>query len=207
MERFVLVSASVNNKSLITQSVTKQKLAKHQALQISTCRIDSLQKEINRIYLPEQTLSDKDLSRPHIKLSDLQTLVMDGVKTGVLLSKFPNQRQKFRTINLLYFKVLVCLRHCFWTNLPKAKRHDADCLSKNENQKLQGFYKQNGTAYGSVQNLVKASKLPVSKVIQFCLQNIPIQKLLSPRVTWKEWKHLLDSEMKFEEWILHKLIN
>ena len=54
MEQFVLVSASVYNESLITQSVTKQGLPKHQPPQNPTYQIDSL-KKINKSYFPKQT--------------------------------------------------------------------------------------------------------------------------------------------------------
>ena len=51
--------------------------------------------------------------------------------------------------------------------MPKLKREEAGSLSKSELQKLQMLYKQDGAAYGSVHNLVKASNLSVSKVRQF----------------------------------------
>ena len=56
MNQFVLVPASVYNKSFITQSVTKQELPKHQLSQNLTYRVDSLKKEINKYYSPKQTL-------------------------------------------------------------------------------------------------------------------------------------------------------
>ena len=62
---------------------------------------------------------------------------------------------------------LVYLRLRFWTWIPKVKREEAGSLSKSERQKLQRMYTQNGAAYGSVRNFVKASNLSVSKVRQF----------------------------------------
>ena len=56
--------------------------------------------------------------------------------------------------------------------MPKLKREEAASLSKSERQKLQWLYTQGGAAYGSVRNLVKASKMSVSKVRQF-LQSKP----------------------------------
>ena len=50
---------------------------------------------------------------------------------------------------------------------PKLKREGAGCFSKSERQKLQRLYTQGGVAYGSVCNLVKASKFSVIKVRQF----------------------------------------
>ena len=49
----------------------------------------------------------------------------------------------------------------------KLKKEEAGSLSKYERQKLQRLYTQGAAAYGSVRNLAKASRLPVSKVRQF----------------------------------------
>ena len=51
--------------------------------------------------------------------------------------------------------------------MPKLKIEEAGSLSKYERQKLQRMYTQGAAAYGSVRNLAKASRLPVSKVRQF----------------------------------------
>ena len=51
--------------------------------------------------------------------------------------------------------------------MPKLKKEEAGSLSKYERQKLQRLYTQGAAAYGSVRNLAKASRLPVSKVRQF----------------------------------------
>ena len=49
----------------------------------------------------------------------------------------------------------------------KLKKEEAGSLSKYERQKLQKLYTQGAAAYGSVLNLAKASRLPVSKATQF----------------------------------------
>ena len=49
----------------------------------------------------------------------------------------------------------------------KLKKEEAGSLSKYERQKLQRLYTQGAANYGSVRNLTKASRLPVSKVRQF----------------------------------------
>ena len=49
----------------------------------------------------------------------------------------------------------------------KLKKEEAGSLSKYERQKLQRLYTQGAAAYGSVRNLAKASRLPLSKVRQF----------------------------------------
>ena len=51
--------------------------------------------------------------------------------------------------------------------MPKLKKKEAGFLSKYERQKLQRLYTQGAAAYGSVRNLAKASRLPVSKVRRF----------------------------------------
>ena len=51
--------------------------------------------------------------------------------------------------------------------MPKLTIEEAGSLSKHERQKLQRLYTQGAAAYGSVRNLAKASRLPVSKVRQF----------------------------------------
>ena len=51
--------------------------------------------------------------------------------------------------------------------MPKLKTEEAGSLSKYERQKLQRLYTQGAAAYGSLRNLAKASRLPVSKVRQF----------------------------------------
>ena len=47
------------------------------------------------------------------------------------------------------------------------QKNKAWSLSEKEHRKLKRLYTQRGAVYGSVQNLVKASKLPVSKFKQF----------------------------------------
>ena len=51
--------------------------------------------------------------------------------------------------------------------MPKLKIEEAGSLSKYERQKLQRLFTQGAAAYGSVRNLAKTSRLPVSKVRQF----------------------------------------
>ena len=96
MDQFVLVPASVYNKSLINQSVTKQELPKHQPSQNPTYQIYSLKKEINKkLFSKADSLVDKILSCPRIKLSYSLTLILDGVETRFFLSDFA---QKLSTI-------------------------------------------------------------------------------------------------------------
>ena len=108
MEQFVLVPASVYNKS--PQSVTKQELPTYKAEHSPTYQIDSLKKEINKkLFSKADPLIDKILSCSCIKLSNSQTKILDGVDTGVLISDFTLHLQKtqtFQTFTLLYSTLL-----------------------------------------------------------------------------------------------------
>ena len=108
MDQFVLVPASVYNKSLITQSGTKQELPKYQPSQNPTYQIDSLRKEINKkLFSKADSLVDKILSSPRIKLSNSQTLILDDVETGIFLSDFAQQlRRKNADVPDIYFTLL-----------------------------------------------------------------------------------------------------
>ena len=86
MEQSVLVPASVYNKSV---SVAKQGLPKYKAEQTPSYQIDSLKKDINKkLFGKADPLIDKILSYSRINLSNSQTLFLDGVDTGVLISDF-----------------------------------------------------------------------------------------------------------------------
>ena len=87
MEQFVLVPASVYNKSVTAQPVTKHELPKYKAEQPPTYQIDSLERHINKKVCTDN-LIDKILSCSRIKLSNSQTINLDGVDTGVLISDF-----------------------------------------------------------------------------------------------------------------------
>ena len=108
MDHFVLVPASVYNKCLITQSVTKQELPKYQPSQNPTYQIDSLKREMNKkLFSKADTLVDKILSCPLIKPSNSQTLILDDVITGVFPSDFAQQpRRKNADVPDIYFTLL-----------------------------------------------------------------------------------------------------
>ena len=108
MEQFVLVPASVYNKSVTTQSVTKQNLPKYKAEQPPTYQIDSLKRDINKkLFGKADTLIGKTLSSSRIKLSNSQTLFLDGVDTGVLISDFTlHLRRKNKDVPDIYFTLL-----------------------------------------------------------------------------------------------------
>ena len=108
MEQFVLVPASVYNKSETKQSVTKQELPKYKAEQRPTYQIDSLKRDFNKkLFGKADTLIDKILSCSRIKLSNSQTKILDGVDTGVLISDFTSPlRRKNADVPDIYFTLL-----------------------------------------------------------------------------------------------------
>ena len=108
MEQFVLVPVSVYSKSLNTQSVTKQELPKYQHSQNPTYQVDSIKKEINKkLFSKGDSLVDKFFSCPRIKLSNSQTLILDGVEIGIFPLDFAQQlRRKDADVSDLYFTLL-----------------------------------------------------------------------------------------------------
>ena len=108
MEQFVLVPASVYNKSVTTQSVTKQELPMYKAEHNPpSYQIDSPKKDINKkLFGKADTPIDKILSCSRIKFSNSQTIILDGVDTGLLISDFTlhlRRKKRRRSRHLLYF--------------------------------------------------------------------------------------------------------
>ena len=135
--------------------------------------IDSLKKEINKKLFPKaDSLIDKFLSCPRIKLSNSQTLILDGVEPGIFLSDFAQQlRRKNADVPDIYFTLLdaagLSPTLILYQIAKEKEREEAGSLSISERQKLQKLYTQGGAAFGSVRKLMKASNLSVSKVRQF----------------------------------------
>ena len=106
MEQFVLVPASVYNKSVTTQSVTMQEFPNYKTEQPPTYKIDTLNLN-KKLFGKADTLIDKILSCSCIKLSNSQTIILDGVDTGVLISDFTQHlRQKNADVPDIYFTLL-----------------------------------------------------------------------------------------------------
>ena len=97
-----------------------------------------------------------------MKLSNLQTLVWDGVQTGFFLSTFTQQLGRENADVPDNYFTLIYAAGTSPTRMPKPKREESGSLSKSERQKLQNLYTQEGSApHGSMLNLVKASNLPI----------------------------------------------
>ena len=106
MEQFIFVPASVYNRSVTTQSITKKELPKNKAEQPPTYQIDSLNLN-KKLFGKADTLIDKILSCSRIRLSNSQTINLDGVDTGVLFSDFTLQLRRKNADDLdIYFTLL-----------------------------------------------------------------------------------------------------
>ena len=106
MEQIVLVPASLLNKLNTTKSTTlKVDLPKYQPQQTPTSQVDSLKKDINKkLFAKADSLVDKLLASPRIKLSLSNTIVLDGTDTGVLLQDFAQHlRRKNADVPDIYF--------------------------------------------------------------------------------------------------------
>ena len=149
MDKFVLVPASVYNKSLIAQSVTKQQLLKYQPSQNPTYQIDSLKEEINKeLFSKADSLVDKILSCSRIKLSNSETLIiLNVVETEIFLSDFAQQlRRKNADVLDIYFTLLdaagISPALILNQNAKAKEKEEAGSLLKSERQKLQKLYTQ-----------------------------------------------------------------
>ena len=108
MDQFVHVPASVYNKSVTAQSVTKQELPKYKAEQPPTYQIDSLKRDINKkLFGKADPLIDKILSCSRIMLSNSQAIILDGVDTRVLISDLTlHLRRRNVDVPDIYFTLL-----------------------------------------------------------------------------------------------------
>ena len=107
MEHFVLVPASVYNKSLTTQSITKQEFPEYQTHKIPRSNLIHLRGDKQKIIFQSRLLVDKILSCPRIELSIPQTLILDGVEIRISLLDFAQQlRCKKAEVPDIYFTLL-----------------------------------------------------------------------------------------------------
>ena len=160
------------DKSVTTKSVTKQKLPKYKAEQPLLCQIDSLKRDINKKVLGKaDTLIGKMLSCSRIKRSNSQTIFWMEFVTGVSFSDFTQHlRRKNEDVPHISFTLLDAAGtspSLVSTKIAKLKIDEAGSLSKYERQTVQSLYTQGASAHGSIRNLAKTSRLPVSKMRQF----------------------------------------
>ena len=108
MEQSALVLLSVYNSRNNSTIVTKQEPPKYKPEQTPTYLKDTFTKEINQqLSTSASPLVNKILESPRIKLSNSNTLILDGTETGVLLKVFA-QRLKRKNVPVpeIYFTLL-----------------------------------------------------------------------------------------------------
>ena len=108
MEQFVLVPLSVYNSSNSSTIATKQELPKYKPEQTPTYHKDTLKKEINQQHSTSASpLVNEVLESPRIRLSNSNTLILDGIETGVLLKVFAHRlKRKNGAIPNIYITLL-----------------------------------------------------------------------------------------------------
>ena len=109
MEQFVLVPISVYNSNIKKPTVvTKKELPSYQSEEKPTYQIESVKKDINKnLFAKADSLVDKVLSSPRIKLSTSNSLILDGTDTGVSLTDFAQTlKRKNAAVPDIYFTLL-----------------------------------------------------------------------------------------------------
>ena len=106
MEQFVLVPVSVYYAT--KESTIKRNLPTYDSEERPTYQRDSLYKEVTKLLNSSaNSLVNKVLDSPRIKLSNSDTLILDAKETGVLLTDFVHQlRRKNVEIPDMYFTLL-----------------------------------------------------------------------------------------------------
>ena len=142
--------------------------------------MDSLKRDITKkLFVEADTLIDKILSCSRIKLSKSQTIILDGVNTGVLISDFTVPlRRKNADVPDIYF-----------TLLDAAGTSPSLVFNQNAKTKDRGSWvlfkvwtsEATKTVYARCFclrfcKLAKASRLPVSKVRQFLHSKVSYTK-------------------------------
>ena len=108
MQQFVPVHLTVYNSSNSSTVFTEQELPKYKSEQTPMYHKDTSKKEIDQqLSTSASPLVNKTLESPRIKLSNSNTLILDGIKTGVLLKDFAQRlRRKNLAIPDIYFTLL-----------------------------------------------------------------------------------------------------
>ena len=126
---------------------------------------------IKKLFAKTDSLMDKVLYCPRTNLPNSMNLILDGVKTKVLLSNFAQQlgrkNEDVRDIHFTLLDAAGLSPTLVLNQSAKAKEKEIGSLLKNARQKLQNFFTHGGAVFGFVRNLVKLGNLPVSKARQF----------------------------------------
>ena len=147
MEQFVLVPLSVYKSSNNSTIVTKLEQPKYKPDQTRTNHRDTLKKENNQqLSASAYRLLNKTLESPRVKLSNSNTLIVDGIETGVLLKDFAQRLgRKNVPIPDIYFTLLDAASvtpDIVVNSHAKCKERGACITLKFERQKMEQLYTQ-----------------------------------------------------------------
>ena len=117
-EHFVLVPISVYNSNIIKPTVvTKKELPIYQSEKKFTYQIESVKNDMNKNFFAKaDSLVDKVLSSPHIKLSSYNFLILDGRDTGVSLTDFAQtlKRKNAEVPDVFLLYLMLLILHPAW---------------------------------------------------------------------------------------------
>ena len=109
MEQFVLVPLFVYNSSNNPTTVTKKELRKYIPEKNPPYQKGTIEKETNQHLTTSVTpLLNKVVESPRIRLSTSNTLILDGIETGVLLKDFAKRLKRKKNLRIpdIYFTLL-----------------------------------------------------------------------------------------------------
>ena len=170
MEQFVIVPISIYDSNTTKPTVvTKNELPTYRSQEKPTYQIESVRKDISKDLLLKLILS---LIKFYLHLA--QTFRPATFKSWmeetleflwqILLRHWNVKTWRLQIFFLLYLMLLILHPAWFWKKCRKKKREEAGFLSRYEKQSFQMFYSEGFAVFGSIKNLTKASKLPVSKM-------------------------------------------
>ena len=114
---------------------------------------------------------DLILNSPRIKISQSDNIILDNRDTKESIVDFVCALKRkipiFQIFTLQFWKQHIFLLNLLLTRMPKQKIKELGSLSKSEKVRLNRLYSRGRAAYGSIQNLSKASGLSKKKVEKF----------------------------------------
>ena len=214
MEKFVLVPASLLNKLNTTKSTTLiVDLPKFQPQQTPTSKVDSLKKDKNKkLFAKADTLVDKLLASPRMKVSLSNTIVLDGTNTGVLLQDFAQHlRRKNADVPNIYFSLLDAADNSATIVLnqnaeAKEKRNWIPFkiwATKSFKDYIHMVLQQRALC----EIWQKLASYPFPRLDKFYIQKTLRQNLHLQHASLNAWEHLLDTRIKYGVWTWHMFLH
>ena len=206
MEQFVLLPLFVYNSSNNPSNVPKQEQPKYKPEQTPTYHKGTLKKEnIQQLSTSASPLVNNILESPRIKLSNSNTLILDGIETGVLFKDLA-QRLKHKKVSVadIYFTLLdaASITPDLVVNSHAKSKERGDWIPfKIWTTKVAELLKATICSIWFSAQIWQKQRNSPSKVREFFIQRHHILGSHRQHVNLKEWEPLRDSKMKFGVWI------